>query len=91
MVCENVAVPSWKSIDLLAGKAGELLWVEFGKIGRDRTFISIYSSGYFCTMCSTDVHLLMAASLVTMIPCLQVFFAAQKYFVESEFSAAVKG
>ena len=40
---------------------------------------------------STDVHLLMAASLVSMIPCLQVFFAAQKYFVESEFSAAVKG
>lgn len=32
---------------------------------------------------TTDVQLLMAASVVCMIPCVVLFFAAQKYFVES--------
>jgi ABC-type glycerol-3-phosphate transport system permease component len=31
----------------------------------------------------SDAHLLMAASVVCMLPCLILFFAAQKYFVES--------
>jgi multiple sugar transport system permease protein len=31
----------------------------------------------------SDAHLLMAASVVCMIPCVVLFFAAQKYFVES--------
>lgn len=31
----------------------------------------------------SDAHLLMAASVVTMLPCVILFFAAQKYFVES--------
>ena len=31
----------------------------------------------------SDVHLLMAASVVTMLPCIVLFFAAQRYFVES--------
>ena len=31
----------------------------------------------------SDVHLLMAASVVCMLPCVILFFAAQKYFVES--------
>jgi len=30
-----------------------------------------------------DVHLLMAASVICMAPCVILFFAAQKYFVES--------
>ena len=31
----------------------------------------------------SDVHLLMAASVVCMLPCIVLFFAMQKYFVES--------
>ena len=31
----------------------------------------------------SDAHLLMAASVVTMLPCIILFFAMQKYFVES--------
>ena len=31
----------------------------------------------------SDAHLLMAAAVVCMIPCIVLFFAAQKYFVES--------
>ncbi len=31
----------------------------------------------------SDAHLLMAAAVVCMIPCVVLFFAAQKYFVES--------
>ena len=31
----------------------------------------------------TDAHLLMAASVVCMLPCVILFFAMQKYFVES--------
>jgi ABC-type glycerol-3-phosphate transport system permease component len=31
----------------------------------------------------TDAHLLMAASVVCMLPCVILFFACQKYFVES--------
>jgi multiple sugar transport system permease protein len=38
-----------------------------------------------------DVHLLMAASLVTMLPCILLFFAAQKHFVEGLSQGAVKG
>jgi multiple sugar transport system permease protein len=32
---------------------------------------------------NTDVHLLMAASVVCMLPCIILFFAMQRYFVES--------
>ena len=38
-----------------------------------------------------DVHLLMAASLVTMIPCILLFIAAQRQFVEGLARGAVKG
>ena len=31
----------------------------------------------------SDAHLLMAAAVVCMLPCVILFFAAQKYFVES--------
>jgi multiple sugar transport system permease protein len=31
----------------------------------------------------SDVHLLMAATVVCMLPCVILFFACQKYFVES--------
>jgi multiple sugar transport system permease protein len=31
----------------------------------------------------SDAHLLMAAAIVCMLPCVLLFFAAQKYFVES--------
>jgi len=37
------------------------------------------------------VHLLMAASLVTMIPCVLLFLGAQKQFIEGIGSGAVKG
>ena len=38
-----------------------------------------------------DVHLLMALSVVTMIPCILLFLAAQKQFIEGLGSGAVKG
>jgi multiple sugar transport system permease protein len=38
-----------------------------------------------------DAHLLMAASIVTMIPCVVLFFAAQKQFVGGLQLGAVKG
>lgn len=38
-----------------------------------------------------NVHLLMAASLVTMIPCILLFLAAQKHFIEGLGKGAVKG
>ena len=39
---------------------------------------------------TTDAHLLMAASVVCMVPCVLLFFAAQKYFVESVAGASIK-
>jgi ABC-type glycerol-3-phosphate transport system permease component len=38
-----------------------------------------------------DVHLLMALSVLTMIPCIILFIAAQKTFVEGLARGAVKG
>ncbi len=38
-----------------------------------------------------DVHLLMAASLVTMVPCILLFAAAQRHFIEGLAKGAVKG
>jgi alpha-glucoside transport system permease protein len=37
-----------------------------------------------------DTHLLMAASVVCMVPCVLLFFACQKYFVESVAGSAIK-
>jgi len=39
----------------------------------------------------SDVQLLMAASFVTMLPCIILFFAAQRYFVQSTASSGLKG
>jgi ABC-type glycerol-3-phosphate transport system permease component len=39
----------------------------------------------------TDAQLLLAGSAVCMLPCLLVFFAAQKYFVESATMTGLKG
>jgi len=36
-------------------------------------------------------NLLMAASFVTMLPCIVLFFAAQRYFVSTETAAGLKG
>jgi ABC-type glycerol-3-phosphate transport system permease component len=38
----------------------------------------------------TDANLLMAASVVCMLPCVLLFFAAQKYFVESVATTGLK-
>jgi multiple sugar transport system permease protein len=38
----------------------------------------------------SDAHLLMAAAIVCMLPCVLLFFAAQKYFVESVAMTGVK-
>jgi multiple sugar transport system permease protein len=38
----------------------------------------------------SDAHLLMAASVICMLPCVLLFFAAQKYFVESLASSGLK-
>ncbi len=38
-----------------------------------------------------DAHLLMAASVVTMLPCVVLFLAAQRYFVQGLNLGAVKG
>lgn len=38
-----------------------------------------------------NVHLLMAASIVTMVPCIVLFIAAQKHFVEGLARGSVKG
>jgi ABC-type glycerol-3-phosphate transport system permease component len=39
----------------------------------------------------TKVHLLMAASIVTMVPCILLFLAAQRQFIEGLGKGAVKG
>jgi ABC-type glycerol-3-phosphate transport system permease component len=39
---------------------------------------------------TSDVQLLMAASVVCMLPCIVLFFAAQRYFVESVASTGLK-
>jgi multiple sugar transport system permease protein len=39
----------------------------------------------------TSANLLMAASFVAMLPCILLFFAAQRYFVESAASTGLKG
>jgi ABC-type glycerol-3-phosphate transport system permease component len=39
----------------------------------------------------TKVHLLMAASITTMVPCILLFLAAQRQFVEGLGKGAVKG
>jgi multiple sugar transport system permease protein len=38
----------------------------------------------------TNLHLLMAASVVTMLPCVLLFFAMQRYFVESVAATGMK-
>lgn len=40
---------------------------------------------------TTSVQLLMAASFVTMLPCILLFFAAQRYFVQSTAASGLKG
>ncbi|MEO0586704.1 MAG: carbohydrate ABC transporter permease [Planctomycetota bacterium] len=39
----------------------------------------------------SDVQLLMAASFVTMLPCIVLFFAAQRYFMDTGASSGLKG
>ncbi|MGN6727935.1 MAG: carbohydrate ABC transporter permease [Tepidisphaeraceae bacterium] len=39
---------------------------------------------------TSDANLLMAASVICMIPCVLLFFAAQKYFVESVSASGMK-
>jgi ABC-type glycerol-3-phosphate transport system permease component len=39
---------------------------------------------------NTDAHLMMAATIVCMIPCVLLFFAAQRYFVESVATSGLK-
>ncbi len=39
----------------------------------------------------SEAHLLMAASVVCMLPCIVLFFAAQRYFVESVAASGLKG
>ncbi len=39
----------------------------------------------------SNVQLLMAASFVTMLPCIALFFAAQRYFVDTGATSGVKG
>jgi multiple sugar transport system permease protein len=39
----------------------------------------------------SDAHLLMAASCVTMLPCILLFFAMQRYFVESVAMTGARG
>jgi ABC-type glycerol-3-phosphate transport system permease component len=39
----------------------------------------------------TDANLLMAASCVTMLPCIIIFFAAQRYFIQSVAMTGSKG
>ncbi|MEM9295148.1 MAG: carbohydrate ABC transporter permease [Planctomycetota bacterium] len=39
----------------------------------------------------SDVQMLMAASFVTMLPCIVLFFAAQRYFVDTGASSGLKG
>jgi ABC-type glycerol-3-phosphate transport system permease component len=39
----------------------------------------------------TDANLLMAASCVTMLPCIIIFFAAQRYFIQSIAKTGSKG
>jgi multiple sugar transport system permease protein len=38
----------------------------------------------------SDAHLLMAASVVCMLPCIILFFACQKYFIESVAQTGMK-
>ena len=38
---------------------------------------------HFTNLAAEDVHLLMALSVVTMIPCAMLFMAAQKQFIEA--------
>lgn len=45
----------------------------------------------FQTQVGTDWHLLMAASLVAMLPVIVLFFAAQKYFIQGVVFSGVKG
>jgi len=39
----------------------------------------------------SDVQLLMAASFITMLPCIALFFAAQRYFVDTGAASGLKG
>jgi ABC-type glycerol-3-phosphate transport system permease component len=40
---------------------------------------------------STDMELVMAASIVVMLPCLLVFFFAQKHFIQGIVFHGIKG
>ncbi|HRK30459.1 MAG TPA: carbohydrate ABC transporter permease [Tepidisphaeraceae bacterium] len=52
--------------------------------------LSLWLNGFKGQYGITDAHLLMAASVVCMMPCVILFFAAQRYFVESVASTGLK-
>lgn len=45
----------------------------------------------FKTLHGTEYHLLMAASVVVLLPIIVIFFCAQRYFVEGVVTSGVKG
>lgn len=45
--------------------------------------LALALNGFKSQYGNTDAHLLMAASVICMLPCVILFFAAQRYFVES--------
>lgn len=50
--------------------------------------LGLYS---FKTLYGTEYHLMMAASLIVLLPVLAVFFSAQKYFVQGIIMSGIKG
>lgn len=56
----------------------------------DNRTLALALNGFKGQYGTTDAELLMAASVVCMVPCVLLFFAAQKYFVESVASSSIK-
>jgi ABC-type glycerol-3-phosphate transport system permease component len=59
---------------------------------KDKTTLALALNSFRSQFGSVDkVHLLMAASVVTMIPCVLLFFVAQRQFIKGLNIGAIKG
>jgi multiple sugar transport system permease protein len=58
---------------------------------RDKWTLSVGLRGFTAMFGQTKWHLLMAASLVTVIPCVLLYFFAQRYFIQGIVITGVKG
>jgi ABC-type glycerol-3-phosphate transport system permease component len=82
MIAVSIFVFTWSWNEFL----GPLLYLQ-----SSQNFTIALGLRLFQTQYGTDWHLLMAASLMAMLPVVILFFTAQKYFIQGVVFSGVKG